>query len=343
MGGRMNRDIEQIRNTLDLVLMAESAGTELNYKYGEWRGCCPLHRGDNKGGFAIYEKDGRLRWQCFSGDCGGGDGFAFLMALNKQSFAQVLDDLEKGKQPAQPVKPDDTERRLRELERKVKEQERRLSELEKWKQSEPWQQYHDNAPELARQAWRQAGVPDEWQNFYRLGGTQSFTYSSDNNYYTSPTLTIPVYAQGWKCQTVRHRILNPVDPSDKYRPDIPGLGSHPFLADPDLGFDVAGRTIVVEGEKKAIVTFLTLDTPLVQVIGLPGKAIWKQVAQELKGQDVSIILDPDAEKEAVQMAQKIGGAKVVRLKQKIDDVIVKHGCDRDWINGLLQTGRMVKA
>jgi len=336
----MTHNVEAIRSGLNLVTLAEDAGAELRLARGEWRGACPIHHGDNKSGFVIYEKDGNLRWKCYTSDCGQGDEFNFIMALTGKNFAQVLDDLDGGGSiPA--TKQDDTERRLRELEKKLAQQERRLSELEKWQREQPWERYHQNAPESARQAWRDAGIPDEWQRFYKLGGTQSFNYASGNNFYTSPTLTIPVYERGWNCVTLRHRLLSPEDKNDKYRPDMPGLGSHPFLCDPDLGFDAADKYIVVEGEKKAMVTFLTLDTPLTQVIGIPGKGIWKEVALALHGKDVTILLDHDAQDEAGKMAREIGGAKIVRMARKIDDVIVTYGCSREWVNGLLMTGKKV--
>lgn len=337
----MTHNIDAIRATLSLVDIAERAGCELRFVHGEYRSTCPIHHGDNKSGFAIYEKGGRMYWKCFTSDCGQGDEFDFIAALTGKKLPQILDDLDNQKPITPAQRPDDTERRLRELERKVAEQERRLSELEKWRASEPWQRYHDNAPLKAKEAWRQAGVPDEWQSLYRLGGTDSFSYASDNSFYTSPTLTIPIYARGWNCLTVRHRILSPAEPSDKYRPDLPGLGSHPFICDPDLMLDLAIRYIVVEGEKKAIVTYLTLDTMGVQVIGLPGKGIWSQVAEELRGQDVTIILDPDAQDVALKMARSIGGAKVVSLPYKIDDAITAHNLDKSWLKGVLQTGHKV--
>lgn len=346
----MNDDLEIIRKDLNLVTLAESAGANLNFMHGEWRGACPIHRGEGKQNFAIYEKQGRLFWRCFSRDCnergGGADEFAFLVALTGQSFAQVVKDLREKRQPItttprEPT-PQEIERRLADLERQVKEQEKRLSEIEKWKERQPWQQYHDHAPAWAASEWERAGIPESWQSFWRLGGCESFTYSTDGGLYTSPTLTIPVYAPKYEtCATVRHRLLRPADPSDKYRPDMAGLGSHPFLADPDLGIDAARRTIVVEGEKKAMVTFLTLDLPMVQVIGLPGKSIWRDVAAKLRGQDVIIALDPDANQQAEQMAREVGGARVVQFGRKLDDTIIQYGLDDQWLIGLFKTARYV--
>ena len=52
--------------------LAQRAGAKLKHVGGSWRSACPLHGGHNDSGFAIYTKEGRQLWQCFSGDCGGG-------------------------------------------------------------------------------------------------------------------------------------------------------------------------------------------------------------------------------------------------------------------------------
>jgi hypothetical protein len=345
----MENDLEKLRAELSLLTLAEQAGADLRLQYGEWRGPCPIHGGDNKSAFVIYEKRGRLRWHCFTGDCnergGGGDEFSFLVAMTGKPFAEIVKDLREKKAPIpqSPREPtvEELARRVEKVERELVETRRRLDEIERWKERQPWQQYHDNAPEWAAESWRQAGVYDSWQSFWRLGGTDNFTYSCDGVRYESPSLTIPVFDEHFQCSTVRHRILQTHDKNDKYRPDMVGLGSHPFLGDPDLGFS-AGRTVIVEGEKKAMVVFQTLDLAGVQVIGLPGKGIWREVAEKIKGQNPVILLDPDAKQQAVQMALDVGGAKVVEFGRKIDDTITAHSLGRQWLIGLFKTARLIK-
>jgi hypothetical protein len=342
-------DIEKMRVTLDLVEIVRQAGGDPQpSSRGEHRTACPIHGGDNKNGFAIYESRGRQFWRCFTRDCGGGDVFDFMAARDGVPLAEVFRRIKEGEKPiAQPAKePTQGEilRRLQELEKKQAEQEKRISEIERWRKSEPWQAYHENAPGWAAQEWERAGIPHDWQAFWRLGGLDEFGYTSgDGQRYTTPTLTIPIYAPNFETvSTVRHRLLRPHDPGDKYRPDMVGLGSHPFLADPDLGYEAASMTIVTEGEKKAAVTFLTYDRPLVQVIGVPGKGVWREVVEKLRGQNVVIWLDPDAEQQARQMAHDLCGARVVQFHHKIDDAIVKYRLDRDWIDGVINTGRFAK-
>ena len=339
-------NIEAARQNYDLIeLVREAGGDPQPASRGEHRCACPLHGGDNPNGFAIYESRGRMFWRCFTRDCGGGDEFDFIAARDNVPVGDVLRQIKNG-QPPTPKEQTQEEilRRIKEIERKQAEQDKRIDDIERWRKSQPWQQYHDNAPGWARAEWETQGIPREWQAFWRLGATDEFNYTSnDGGRYTTPTLTIPVFAPKYESvTTVRHRLLKPHDPGDKYRPDMVGLGSHPFLADPDLGYDAADFTIITEGEKKAAVTFLTYDRPLVQVIGVPGKGVWRDVAERLRGQDVYIVLDPDAEQQARKMAHDLGGARVVTFHHKIDDAIVKHRLDRKWIDGLLNTGRLVK-
>ena len=339
-------DIEKLRQEYDLIeLVRQAGGDPQPGTRGELRTACPLHGGDNPNGFAIYEKRGRMHWHCFTKDCGGGDEFDFIAARDRVPLAEVFRRIKEGEQPVKrEPSPAEIVRRLEELEKKQAEQEKQIDEINRWRKSEPWQTYHDNAPGWAVNEWERAGIPQDWQAFWRLGGVEEFTYTSgDGQRYTTPTLTMPIYAPKYETVcTVRHRLLKPHDPGDKYRPDMIGLGSHPFLADPDLGYDTANLTIVTEGEKKAAVTFLTYDRPLTQVIGVPGKGVWRDVADKLRGQDVIVWLDPDAERQAWQMARDLGGARVVQFHHKIDDTIIKYNLGREWIDGLINTGRYVK-
>jgi hypothetical protein len=156
-------------------------------------------------------------------------------------------------------------------------------------------------------------------------------------------LTIPLFEVREDDPTnVKHRLLNPADPKDKYRPERSGIAALPFLGDRDLPIDAADRVIVVEGEIKAAVTFLTLDHNLWQVVGVPGKNVPEQVVSKLKDRkDTVIILDPDAKAEAVKLARAIGGAKVVDLAEKIDDMIIDYGLGKNWVESVLHNARNV--
>lgn len=337
-------DTDQINAIINIRDIAARAGFTIDPKTG--RGPCPIHGGDNATAFHLYE--GGTRWKCFTRqECNahGSDGIAFIMALNRCDFktacrmagATDIDPQEVARRAAENAR-----RIEQELQQKINEAQKALEEL---RSARRWLEYHENLDERAREIWRARGVPDEWQGFYRFGYSHDFRYKHAGCWYTSPTLTLPIYAiNDDEPVNIRHRILQPVDPKDKYRPERSGLPSVPFYGDYTLPIGAARRVIVVEGEIKAAVTFLTLDMGAVQVVGLPGKEAWRNAAKELKGHDgVLIIPDPGALQEADALAREIGGAKVIEFQRmKIDDAIVQYKLDRSWIIGLLNTGRMVK-
>ena len=100
----------------------------------------------------------------------------------------------------------------------------------------------------------------------------------------------------------------------------------------------AERILVVEGEKKAMVTYLTLNDSDIQVIGLPGKNQWKTIAENLTGKNVYILLDPDALKEANEFSRLVGG-KLINITMKIDDAIIDGILDKYGVQKLLAGAR----
>jgi len=62
----------------------------------KWRGCCPLHGGDNRSGFGVERYNGRWSWRCFTGDCGGGSAIDAWLRLNGGTFMEALDILDGG-------------------------------------------------------------------------------------------------------------------------------------------------------------------------------------------------------------------------------------------------------
>lgn len=335
----MSVDTVFINSQIDIRQVVESAGAQIKHN----RCRCPIHGGDNPTAFEIFDS-GRA-WKCHSrAECNqyGNDGIGLLRAMNGWTFRQVADRY------ATPIDPQEAARRAaqnaerieRELREKIVQAEKALEELRKARR---WIEDHENMSAAARQEWERRGVPECWQNWFMFGYRENFGYSHDGAYYTSPTLTIPIFnTSDIEPVNVRHRILQPVDPQDKYRPDRAGLEAVPFLGDRSLPIPAAERVIVVEGEIKAAVTFLTLDKVGTQVIGIPGKQIWRKLAPELQGRkDTVILLDPDAKRDAVEMARSIGGAKVAELPEKIDDMIVNYGLSGKWLETVFHNARIV--
>jgi hypothetical protein len=335
----MNTDTTLINSQIDIREVAEHAGAEFTNN----RARCPIHGGDNQTAFEIFD-NGRAFTCHTRAECNqfGHDGIGLLRALNNWTFRQVAERYTK------PQDPQETARRAAEyakrieqdLQRKIEEAQKAVEELRK---ARKWLEDHDSMTDAARGLWRKRGIPDDWQNYWSLGYRENFTYFYDNAPHSSPTLSIPLFQPfDDEPSQVKHRLLNPVNPRDKYRPERKGLEALPFLGDRDLPIDASDRVIIVEGEIKAAVTFLTLDHALWQVIGLPGKDAWRKIIPSLAGTDAVIILDPDAKKDACDFARAIGGAKVVDLPEKIDDLIIKHRLSGQWLETIFHNARMVK-
>lgn len=333
-------DINAILAKSDLLQIAERAGARFHHAGSEYRSKCPLHNGNNPTGFAIYTKDGKQQWTCFSGDCGAGDAIDFVMKHNHCDFVRACEILGGESKPdpesVRQAAVERAERAARDLEQHIRQSQAALDDL---RRAQAWVAYHDalEESESARQLWRERGVPDDWQNYWQLGYSSGFQVATKDGRWITPTLTIPIFGLGWEVLTIRHRLLNPPTPNDKYRPERPGLSAHPFLGDPDRGLD-HNRILVVEGEIKGMVSYLTLDDPNIQVIGIPGKSWFPHIADQLKGHDVTICFDPDADREALLAAKSIGG-KVIRIAIKVDDAINTGAINQKSLIALISGAR----
>jgi len=348
------KDILSIIEQTDLLALVESAGVALHDKgRGRWRSCCPLHNGRDASAFSIIESsDGRLRWTCYSGDCGSGDAIDFVMKWRGLDFVGACRYLGGDLQ----VDPEAV-RKMAEERRKRAELEYRAARarLEKaiadLQSAKVWEAYHANleeSPDL-RALWRFRGVPDAWQDVWRLGYARDFTVWEPDDTggwkaaWNSPSLAIPVFRPGWKIATIRHRLLQPKEPNDKYRPDRSSLPSFPFLGNPEAGLQ--GPVLVVEGEIKAMVSYITADDPKLQVIGIPGKRQFVNFLNLLaEAEPVYILPDPDGEDFGLRLAQALGTGRcrLIRLRVKVDDAIVNGVLDRASFRRLMQFAPKMK-
>lgn len=321
----------------DLIAMAERAGTSMKKGPTDWRGCCPLHKGKDPDAFAIYVEDGKQKWKCFSGDCGCGDVLDFYAAWHGITLQRAIQELKGDSKPdPQAILRAATERAERaekQLQATIALAQKALTDL---REARAWEKYHAEleASDDARLMWANRGIPDVWQDLWRLGYCDRFTVNTRDGQLITPTLAMPIFGPGWELLNIRHRLLNPINPKDKYRPDRAGLPAAPFMADPDLGTE-AENYLIVEGEIKGMVVYITLDSTHWQVLGIPGKSWFPHIAPKLKGKRVVICFDPDAETEAAQAAKDTGG-KVIKLQDKIDDLINAGILGRDDLRGLIK-------
>jgi len=295
----MKFNIDEILSKADLITYVERAGGKPR-KNGERYSCaCPLHGGDNPTAFSMYRKNGQLLWNCYTGTtCGGGDAIKFVEKWLGYSFPQACEFISGEKIEDAQAMNISAAQRLKEAEIETKAaQEREEARRTELRVSEKHLQYNENLKKhlWMRNAWRMAGIDDGMQDFWSLGGCEDFAFKYNDELHHSPSMTIPIFNTESELMTIQHRLMKPVDPKDKYRPERTGLHSHPFLALPGMGFD-GGIIWVMEGAKKAMVTWTQAD-PDWQCIGVPSQSEYKNMVENLKenGRRVIVVPDPNSE------------------------------------------------
>mgnify|MGYP006935486621 CR=1 FL=1 len=198
----------------------------------------------------------------------------------------------------------------------------RRRKLAEYTVAELWDELHERLTAAHRQTWRNWGVPDDWQDYLRLGYTPDKIYvGGDGEQRHSPAFTIPYFHTGFEFKTMQYRLADPDNPADRYRFEH-GLGTTYYQAMP--GEPVGERALIVEGAKKAMVTHIHAQLDGVTVLAVPSKADFGGVAEAVKDCGrVHILLDPDAEARAHKLAREIGPrAAVAVLPDKLDDFIL---------------------
>lgn len=337
----MHDELKTIKASIDLRdEVSMTLGAPLS-KGKSWCWPCPFHAEQTPGGFHVFA-DG---YRCFSCNAAG-DLYNWRSHVQQRPLGDVLRD---ALQPAQrtaraTVQADAAAQRLESKIRQTEQElERARAVLKELNDARKWETYHEGMTDFARQLWEKRGVPAWYQDFAFFGFDADHVVFHNGAEYHTPTLTIPIFAPvSRECLTIKHRLLNPPDKShgNKYRPERAGLGSHLFVADPDTA--LAGKVVVVEGEIKAAVTFATLESDKWQVVGLPGKTPSAELLSQLSSAEQLVLcLDPDARKETLELGDKLGAerVRVLELPDKIDDMIVRYGLDKRWLERQLVSAR----
>lgn len=249
------------------------------------------------------------------------------------------------------------------------DEERRAAEQRRFNETEhalgllnrerPWLAYHDALTPAIRELYRQRGITDDfWLTYWELGYCSTFTVNykdgDDWKAYESDSLTIPVFGEnGGGVKSLRHRLLHPQRPQDRYRPGFKGLPPAPFICDRDR--ELKGKLLLVEGEFKAMVAYLTADDCDLHVIGLPGKCPeLDMLAKFANCEPVYLLLDPDAYELSLQeqkasrcqtaaqrITQELGPGRVrwVRLPDKVDDMITGGVLGKKELRALMRGAR----
>ena len=229
-------------------------------------------------------------------------------------------DAQVGWQPPSPAQLEEQRQRWEQIELENK---RKAEMALAWLRDKAvWTAYHDQMGDLGRSYWRRAGIPDSWQDYLQLGWCDSKSFWRKGEEFTTPTATLPVFDIGWQPLNVMHRLIN-AQGSDKYRPEISGQGQQLYWTDPDL--DLTDHTIVVEGQKKGIVTKITLDSASVCVVATPGTNLNADLVERLAGPSLlTLIFDPGSRQPAWELCKKLGisRCRVLIPSMKVDDGIV---------------------
>lgn len=294
---------------------------------------CPFHD-DSTPSFKVY----REGYHCFG--CGEhGDIFDWFAFWQKRPLAEVLREHKINPEAEAIRKQEYLEREATLLRERLEKLEMGIKEL---REQQLHLQYYEKGGNDGLQAWEARGVPGWYQDWIYLGYDHDHTFWAGEEYHT-PTLTIPIYEPGTRdLVNIRHRLMRPSDKIGKYRPERSGLPASLFLANPDE--KLTGKTILVEGEIKAMVTWITSANGL-QVVGSPSKNLSQEMFDALQDcNPVYYIPDPDTERNIIQkVRQEFKGHDLylIRLPQKIDDLILETGLDKVWVKSMLNSARKI--
>lgn len=235
--------------------------------------------------------------------------------------------------------PADIER-FRQERIRVEEARKRSAEraLEHLRSSRIWEQYHRALNATGRDYWRSRGVPDSLQNYWKLGWVDEYLEHQGDEDYLGQSATIPLFAKDWQPLNIKHRLLHMPDSVRKYKYELRGIPQPLFLTNPEL--DLTGQVYAVEGEIKAMVTWLTLADRDARIVGLPGATPSAEIiGQFAKADSVTIVLDPGAEEAAYKLAGEIGNkkCKVLIPPMKIDDGILAVNATKRELLGMLKS------
>jgi len=219
-------------------------------------------------------------------------------------------------------------------------------------QERAWERYHEALTgELRQTHFYPRGLTDFWIDYWMLGYNPEKSIWTGTEEYVTPALTIPLFLPGQeKPINIRNRLLAPIAEGDKYRPEFKNLPSSLFFADRDN--KPRGKALIVEGEFKAMTTYVALDDPSIFVVGTPGKTPGAGLFSALDDCEVVyLLLDPDAyikqgkeRKTPIRRMLEIfkDRARVLRLPMKVDDMITSGYLDRAALKRLIQDGRRIK-
>lgn len=222
-------DLNEVLNKADLVSFVERAGGKLGkaLKSNRYSCACPLHGGDSDNAFSVYYDAGKWKWHCFSGDCGTGDAISFVeqwMYRNeidpKIRFKLACEWIMGANINDAPAMYKSAEERVQEAHlEEIAARQRKEARLKELQVAEKHLIYHEQRGPWAREMWTARGLDEGMQDFFTLGACDDFTYWVNDSEYHSPTLSIPYFGENMETLFIQHRLVNPKNQNDKYRPE----------------------------------------------------------------------------------------------------------------------------
>lgn len=201
--------------------------------------------------------------------------------------------------------------------------------LEHLRSGRVWQEYNKQLDKASRRLWEQRGVSPGLQDTWGLGYDPNHEFWKKDGRFVRPTLTIPIFNEGYDLLNVKHRLLEPPEGYGKYRYEFSIPNYNPgylWRALPEES--LTEEVVAVEGEIKAMVVAARAGMELGVPVGLPGTNPGKPVLEQLKNAGhIYLIVDPDARKAAWDICKAIGPEKFHVLVPtarmgKIDDWIL---------------------
>jgi hypothetical protein len=100
--------------------------------------------------------------------------------------------------------------------------------------------------------------------------------------------------------------------------------------------------IMVNGKPGAVkVVRDTYDDPSMKVIGVSPRAMCRNIYKHSQEYNIIVVVDPDTPEKDIVEASRHTGTRMLRLSDKVDDYILEHDLDKEWLRSVIRQARYV--
>lgn len=329
-------DLDALKASVDLLgLVGDGLRRESTAHGGSWAGPCPRCGGSDRFVVRPNGRDGAPpAWWCRQCHPDAGSAIDFVMWRDDCEFADAVRWLaDREGMLAHGIVPRD----LAETRARIHESERREREHREAARAHLERAYREH--ELQAALMRHGEVVEALV----AGGISEAAIERFGFGYCEwgghPSLAIP-WRKGGQLESVQYRLLDARD-GDKYR-WATGTSGTLWNGDAVLSPD-EDYVVVCEGAKKAAAVW---SAGVLGVVAVPNNTSAAAIMADhaaafgVVGR-VFVILDPDSQRQAVEAAAAVPGARVLDLPDKVDDWLVARGCDGEVLARALRTARRV--